>query len=439
MLTTRPTLTGTGCRARVAAILTHEDPPMAVLTLDLQALDLSTDAVAFYGGRLIRVPLGIPGERVRVEAPDEEKRNPRARLLEILSPSPERVTPYCKHFGACGGCHWQHISYEGQLRLKHDHLYTQLQRIGKQGQPVVRPTIGMAEPWAYRNHVQLGFDPRGILGYKALRSHQIVPIEECWTIHPLVDDLWDALDIDPQGLSRVSLRAGVNTREQLILLEGNESLPPELELDLPISCVYEQPDGALVVLAGEDHYHECLKTNLFRVTAPSFFQVNTEQAERLVDLVHQYLDPRPDDALLDAYCGVGIFAVSLAPHVASVLGIEESPWAIEDAVVNGAGLDNIELIEGAIEEVLPEIDDQFTGAVLDPPRAGCTLAMLQALARKRPRRIVYVSCDPATLARDVQRLSDLGYVLVEAQPVDMFPQTFHVETVALMQRLKKEG
>ncbi len=154
-------------------------------------------------------------------------------------------------------------------------------------------------------------------------------------------------------------------------------------------------------------------------------------------MVHGYLEPRPDDTVLDAYCGVGTFAVSLAPHVAQVLGIEESSWAIEDAVVNGAGLENMELIEGVVEEVLPEIDDAFSAAVLDPPRAGCSLAVLQALARKRPRRIVYVSCDPATLARDVQRLSGLGYALVEAQPVDMFPQTFHLETVALLQRVDK--
>ena len=406
---------------------------MTVLTLDLHALDLSTDAVASYEGRMIRVPLGIPGERVRVELADGDKRQPRARLLEVLQPAAERITPLCKHFGVCGGCHWQHISYEGQLRFKRENLITQLQRIGRQAQPNVLPVLGMSEPWAYRNHVQLGFDAMGILGYKALRSHQIVPIEECWIIHPLIDELWAALEIEPEGLARVSLRAGTNTDEQLILLEGNENAPPELEVDMSVSCVYQRPDGGLVVLAGNDHYHERLQERLFRVTAPSFFQVNTAQAERLVELVQQYLDPRPDDALLDGYCGVGTFAFALAPHVARVLGIEESPWAIEDAVVNGAGLENVELIEGVVEEVLPEIDDPFTAVVVDPPRAGCSLAVLQALAKRRPRRIVYVSCDPATLARDVQRLSGMGYTLVEAQPVDMFPQTYHLETVALLQ------
>jgi 23S rRNA (uracil1939-C5)-methyltransferase len=410
---------------------------MTVLTLDLHALDLSSDAIDTHGGRIIRVPLGIPGEKVRVEVAGGEKRNPRAKLLEILSPAPERVTPPCKHFGVCGGCHWQHISYEGQSRFKRDNLYTQLQRIGRQAQPTVLPVMGLADPWAYRNHVQLGFDPMGVLGYKALRSHDIVPIEECWIIHPFLDELWAALEIEPQGIARVSLRAGANTGEQLILLEGSEELPPEIEVDLPVSLVYEQLDGGLVVLAGNDHYHERLKETLFRVSAPSFFQVNTPQAERLVELVHGYLEPRPDDTVLDAYCGVGTFAVSLAPHVAQVLGIEESPWAIEDAVVNGAGLENMELIEGVVEEVLPEIEDTFSAAILDPPRAGCALAVLQALARKRPRCIVYVSCDPATLARDVQRLSGLGYALVEAQPVDMFPQTFHIETVALLHRVDK--
>jgi len=410
---------------------------MKVLTLVLQALDLSSDAVAIHQGRVVRVPLGIPGETVRVELQDENDRRPRARLLEVIKAAPERVSPPCKHFGACGGCHWQHISYEGQLHYKHSNLYTQLQRIGKQEKPVVRAALGMAEPWSYRNHVQLGFDRQGILGFQALRSREVVPIEECWITHPLLDELWAALEIEPQGLARVSLRAGVNTEEQLIVLEGTEDIPPELEIDLPASCVYQQPDGGLVVLAGNDHYHERLGTRQFRVTAPSFFQVNTVQAERLIDLVKLYLEPQPHDAVLDAYCGVGTFATSLAPQVDRVLGIEESPWAIEDAVVNGAGLENIELIEGAVEGVLSQIEDTFTAAVLDPPRAGCDLAVLQALARKGPTRIVYVSCDPATLARDVQRLSDLGYALVEAQPVDMFPQTFHVETVALMSRVDK--
>lgn len=407
---------------------------MTAITLILRDLGYSGEAVGDYEGQVIFVPLGIPGEVVRVELTEVHRRYARARLLEVLEPSSERVVPRCAYFGRCGGCHWQHIAYPAQLRFKQQLLAMQLQRLGKQPHPLVRPVIGMDEPWAYRNHVQLTMDPHEGLGYQALRSHEVVAVDECWIIHPLLEELWAALDMDPEGPSRVSLRAGIATGEQLILFEGDDEEPPALELDMPISCVYQGPVGSPIVLAGDDHYHERLGERAFRVHALSFFQVNTAQAERLLEVVREYLSPRGDERLLDAYCGVGPFALSLAPWVAHVTGIESSPWAFQDALINRAHWREVEFFQGSVEDILPSLDGVYDSIVLDPPRAGCTPAALEALARCGAQRIVYVSCDAATLARDVARFAAWGYELVEAQPIDMFPQTYHLETVALLCR-----
>ena len=320
------------------------------------------------------------------------------------------------------------------MRLKHDLLVSQLQHIGKQPGPLARPVIGMDEPWAYRNHVQLAVAPEEGLGYQALRSHEVVSVDECWVIHPLLEELWAALDLDPEGLQRVSLRAGVGTGEQLVLFEGREGPPPELEADMPVSCVYQGEEGDLIVLAGNSYYQERLGARTFRISAPSFFQVNTMQAERLLEVVHAYLAPQPHETLLDAYCGVGTFALSLVPHLAHVTGVESSPWSFADALANGADAPAAEFIQGNIEAVVPALTASYDCIVLDPPRAGCTPRALEALAHCGASRMAYVSCDPATLARDVARLAPLGYDLVEVQPIDMFPQTYHLESVALLRR-----
>jgi len=411
---------------------------MTSITLTLHNLGYSGEAVGEYQGQVVFVPLGIPGETVRAELTEARKRYARARLIEVLEPSPERVASRCRYFGECGGCHWQHIAYPAQLRAKKELLTSQLQRLGKQPHPLVRPVIGMDDPWAYRNHVQLTMHPQEGLGYQALRSHEVVAVDECWIIHPLLEELWAALDLDPEGPPRVSLRAGAGTGEQLILFEGEEDEPPELELDMPVSCVYQGGRGMPIVLAGDSFYHERLGGRAFRVSAPSFFQVNTAQAERMLEVVRGYLALQPHERLLDAYCGVGTFALSLAPQVAHVTGIESSPWAISDALANRAEQDAVEFIQGNVEQVLPSLAASYDAVILDPPRAGCAPPALEALARCGASRIVYVSCDPATLARDVAHLATFGYELAVVQPIDMFPQTYHLESVALLHR-KRSG
>ena len=405
---------------------------MAVIVLKLHDLAHGGDAVGLHDGKAVFVPLGIPGETVRVQLMEEHKRYARARLLKVLKPAPERISPRCRYFGLCGGCQWQHIDYEAQLGFKREILLSQLRRVGKQSGPLVRPMLGMPDPWAYRNHAQLAIDAQGKLGYYAMRSHDVVPVDECPILHPLLDALWDALDVEYEGLRRISLRAGIGTGEQMVIFEG-EGAPPEIEVDLPVTCLYWASHEEIVILAGDGHFHERVLERIFRVSGPSFFQVNTWQTERMIEVVDSYLSLKSDETLLDAHCGVGTFALSLVPRAGRVLGIDSSPWAIADAFANKSE-DNVEFVQGSVEEVLPSLGMLCDAVLLDPPRSGCSPEALLALARARPRRIVYVSCDPATLARDILRLTSSGYDLIEVQPVDMFPQTYHIESIALLHR-----
>ena len=220
----------------------------------------------------------------------------------------------------------------------------------------------------------------------------------------------------------------------MLIFEMANDQPPELETDTTISCVLSLADGRSAVLIGSSHIYERLGELRLRISSGSFFQVNTSQAENLVGVVRRYLEPTGDEVLLDAYCGVGTFGLSLATRVNQVIGIEESPSAIEDARINARGLEHVSFYEGRVEDMLPGIEANVDLAVLDPPRVGCQPAVLKTLMERTPRRIAYVSCDPATLARDLRVLLGDGYELQEVQPVDMFPQTAHIEVVALLTR-----
>lgn len=406
---------------------------MTTITLKLDDMAHGGDAVGLYEGKVVFVPLGIPGETVRVQLVEERRRFSHGRLVQVLKPAPERVAPPCRYFGLCGGCQWQHIDYEAQLRFKQHIVCSQIERIARQSNPVVRPVIGMHIPWAYRNHVQFRVDRRGQLGYYASKSHDVVPVDECWITHPLLNELREALDVQFEGLQRISLRAGIATGEQMVIFEGDSRMPPALVVDRPVSCLYRSGPEGITIMAGNSTYHEKLGNHAFRISAPSFFQVNTLQAERIIDVVRGYLDLQPDETLLDAYCGVGTFAISLKPYCSRALGIEVSPWAIEDALANDSQRD-CEFVLGDIARVLSDLQMSCDAIILDPPRPGCTPAALEAMAHCNPQRIVYVSCEPATLARDISRLVSLGYSLVEVQPIDMFPQTHHIESVALLHR-----
>jgi 23S rRNA (uracil1939-C5)-methyltransferase len=323
--------------------------------------------------------------------------------------------------------------------------------------------VGMDVPWRYRNNAQFGVDAQGRLSFQAAGSNRLVPVTSCAILHPLLSEM--AFGPEPAGnlagdvpallssvggkpgwLHRVSLRAGIHTGDRLVILEvAGAGGPPRGPLEAwagslasrlgpACSVVLLPEEGRPVTLAGRGYLEERLSGRAFRVSAASFFQVNTAQAEKLAELVAAYADPHGDETLLDCFCGVGTFGLLLAGRVARVIGVEESPSAVADARVNAAGLANVTLRQGTAEAVLPSLRQPVHLAIVDPPRQGCEPAALAALARLGPRRIVYVSCDPATLARDVLRLAAAGYILREATPVDMFPQTYHVETVALLER-----
>jgi 23S rRNA (uracil1939-C5)-methyltransferase len=394
------------------------------------------DALGRHEGKVIFVPYAIPGEGALVEIVEDKGSYARAQLVEVLSPSPHRVDPPCPHFGPekCGGCQWQHIAYQAQLELKATVVGDQLARLGRLPDVPVNRTIPSASPWRYRNHVQFAVSDDGRLGFVATDGRRVESIEVCYLLHPLLEELFTALDLELPGLRRLSLRAGVNTGDQMILFETHDDEPPALESDLPVSCVLLLSDGTPVNLIGNNYLAEVVAGRRFRISATSFFQVNTAAAEELIRVVSEYLAPKGDEALLDAYCGVGTFALSLADKVGHVIGIEEDAGAVADARLNVAELANVEFIEGSVEGLLPQLDRRIDLALLDPPRQGCKPEALTALIELAPRRIVYVSCDPATLARDAGRLADGGYQLLEVQPVDMFPQTYHIESVALFEK-----
>jgi 23S rRNA (uracil1939-C5)-methyltransferase len=410
------------------------------VSIDLTSMAHGGEAVGRHEGKAVFVPFGIPGESVRVEITQDKGRFARARLLEVLSGSAERVVPPCSYFGACGGCHFQHVSYAAQLEYKRSIVQTQMERIAGLSEAVVLPTLGMSDPWHYRNHVQFHVSDTGRLGFMAAGSHDVVPIERCPLMHPLLDDLFEALDAELPGLLRLALRAGIRTGDQMVIFEMESSVPPQVTVDLPVSCVLQTLDGSVVTLVGSPHIREQVGTRTYRVSAPSFFQVNTAQAELLADRVITYLDAGPNDVVVDAYSGVGMFSIGLAAHPArrvgprQIIGIESSPDAIRDAQANASGLEQVSFVCGAVEEMLPALGIRPTLVVVDPPRTGLGRQTVTALLDLSPARIVYVSCDPATLGRDVRAFSAAGYRLREAQPIDMFPQTYHVETVAVLER-----
>jgi 23S rRNA (uracil1939-C5)-methyltransferase len=300
----------------------------------------------------------------------------------------------------------------------------------------------MAEPWLWRNHVQFSIDESGRLGFQAARSHDVIPVDRCLLAHPLLDELHEALDLDWPELTRLSLRVGTRTGERMCIFETKDDTPPQLEVDFPLSCVFRHSDGTDEILIGQSFYREILKQTTFRVSAQSFFQVNTEQTEAMLDVIEQYLAPEPQDTLLDLYCGIGTLSLTMQNRVGRIIGIEANPAAVQDASINAAiqagdsvkAEKNITFIQGSAGQTLSELDEPITKIILDPPRRGCKPEALNQMIELTPSHIVYVSCDPTTLARDAVQLVKNDYRLIHAQPVDMFPQTFHIETISLWRK-----
>ena len=354
--------------------------------------------------RLVGVPVGnLSSSRFKfldrgVEIVAEHDRFSRARLIDVLEASADRVTPRCPHFGfeasACGGCQWQHIAYEAQLRFKTQIVREQFERIGRIAGVFVHDTRPSPQVWAYRNHVRLSKAAEGALGFQAARSNRVVPIVVCHIVElPILE--W--------------LQSGESAEVQVKLEDDHVDVRLS-NLQLPASNIQ------------------------YQLSPDSFFQVNSSLISALIEQVLAQLDPRISGTILDAYCGVGLFTRFIAPKARRVIGIESNPAAVKDAKQNLSEFSNVRLELGLVERVLPAVHDSIDAAVVDPPRAGCGPKVVKALLDHQVKRIVYVSCDPSTLARDARQLLDGGYRLIEVQPIDLFPQTYHIETVALFVR-----
>jgi 23S rRNA (uracil1939-C5)-methyltransferase len=392
-----------------------------LLRIDLAGMGRLGEALAEVDGKQVFVFGGIPGESVVAEVLREQRSYIAARVVKVVEPSPYRVAAPCHYFGQCTGCQWQHISYAYQLELKRGIVRDALERVGGLQNVTVPETVPSPQPWGYRNHARFTVSPDGAgrLGYVNRSTRQWVGVETCMLMAPWINKALAALQGHVEETTQLSLRYGVNT--------GSWILQPRLY------------SPTVPMESGQKHYQESLLGTNFQVSSPSFFQVNTLQAEKMMELVYEGLALTGSEIVVDAYAGVGTFAVLLAGKARRVIAIEESASALEDAKHNISGTPNVEFRRGKTEQVLAElareglnVGVQLDAVVLDPPRAGCQPEALDALLAATPRRVVYVSCDPETLARDLKVLTDGPYRIECVQPVDMFPHTHHVECITTL-------
>jgi len=380
-------------------------------------------------GRAVFIPFTIAGEHVRISLVEERKSYARAELVEVLEPSPVRVMPRCKHYTNCGGCHYQHVNYPTQVEIKSAILCEQLERIGGLEDITEVEVISAPDPWYYRNHIQFHLTREGRLGFQQARSNHTFSVHECHLPERLINQVWPLLEIEPvRGLERVSLRAGVN-EDLMMILESTNPEPLDFQIeDLAISVVYKGPEN-VVVLAGSDAIHMEVSGKIFQVSAGSFFQVNTSQVEAMVGRIMEYLCSSDSLTVMDVYCGVGLISAFLAPHVKSLIGIEVSPEACTDFTTNLDEFDNVSLYEAPAEEVLANLKLKPDVIIVDPPRDGLGVKTVEGILAQEATILIYVSCDPATLARDARSLVAGGYILDKVTFIDLFPQTYHIESI----------
>ena len=400
--------------------------PEQTLTLTLRAFGRHGEALAeTEDGKPVFVFGGIPGETVTAEVVATRRGYVAARVTDVAVPSPHRVEPACRYFGECTGCQWQHVAYERQLEMKREALADALRRVGgfEVGGPEaggagvgVLPTLPSPDTLGYRNHARFTVSKHGgRLGYVHKERRRHVEVEECLLMAPWINHALASLQGHAAETTQLSLRYGVHTGDYLLQ-------PTFQNMDVPLA-------------SGQKHYHEALLGHRFRVSSPSFFQVSTRQAEQMAELVMGELRLDGWQTVVDAYAGVATFAVLMADRARRVVAVEESSAAVADARVNVEGIPNVELRQARTEDVLSELAEGGVDAVLlDPPRAGCMPGTLDALLDAPPERVVYVSCDPETLARDLAVLTAGPFRIEQVRPVDMFPQTYHVEAVATLVR-----
>lgn len=439
--------------------------------IDVEFEDLTHDGagVAKVDGYPIFVQGGLPGEKANIKVTKVNKGYGFGRLMEILERSAFRVECPAEDAHKYGGCQLQHISYEGQLKYKENQVKQVLMRIGKIEDVVVHPILGMDNPWHYRNKAQVPVgekDGKLIAGFFKPRSHEIVDTNES-LLHlqeineaiKAVKEITSELGIQPYNeenhkgvLRHIMARYGRQTGELMVVIvtRTNEipqqkKLVNEIVARLPkvksiVHNVNSKKTNVIMgdkteVLWGSEVIYDYIGDIKFAISARSFYQVNPEQTKVLYDKALEYAELTGEESVIDAYCGIGTISLFLAQKAKKVFGVEIVPEAIEDAKRNAElnGIANADFAVGEAETVIPAWYEEGNSAdvlVVDPPRKGCDEALLQTIIDMKPKKVVYVSCNPATLARDLRILEDGGYKTVEVQPVDMFPQTTHCEAVA---------
>ncbi len=398
--------------------------------------------VARHEGRVVFVRHALPGERVRAEVTEETTRFLRADAVEILEASPDRVVPPCPYAGPgrCGGCDWQHATLEAQRRLKGEVVAEQLRRLARiEREIVVEEVPGAKDGLGWRTRVQFAALPDGRLGLRKHRSHDIQPIDACLIAHPEVEAVGAEGHEWPGAAAVEVIASAVGDRAVVVAPRPRRSVAvPDLDADA--SILLDQGKGRTVPRRGSGVLHERVGDREFRVAGSGFWQVHPGAAETLLDAVLTYAAPEPGEWALDLYCGVGLFAAGLAEGVGAegaVFGLESESAAVRDARANLRDLPQARVERGRVEEALDRFQiERADLVVVDPPRTGLGRDVVERIAALTPQRIVYVSCDPATLARDLAWLAERGYPLTELRAFDAFPMTHHVECVALLTRAR---
>lgn len=444
-------------------------------TLEIGPLTLQGEAIVRHGQYVLFVSGAVSGEQAVVEVTSTGARYGRARVVRIVHRSPARVEPRCRHFGVCGGCSWQHISYAEQLRWKERLLRSTLEhRLADRHLPI-QPIIGMADPWGTRTKVHFLVGCSGnrlALGHYRAHSREFVPVAECPVHHPAGNrvartflEILDRHKISAQhdsaggGIARhVQVRvASQGGASQVTFVASRSKFPGASSLgaklaasDATVTGVHlnvNSGPGTVVFgaqtyrLAGADRVVEPIAGVDFLVSPTSFFQTNSIGAARLVETVLRYVPTMAPGPILDLYAGVGLFAATLARRGHRVVAVEENAQAVSDAIatLKHNQISGCRVIAGKVEATLKKLvrGERFQIAILDPPREGCPEWILRLIARQmRPQRIIDVSCDPTALARDLALLTKAGYRVTEIQPIDMFPHTSHIESVALLEAVR---
>lgn len=428
--------------------------------------------VARIDGFVVFVSGALRGEVCRILILKVLKSAAFAKVLEVLAPSPHRIAPDCPYFPRCGGCTYRHMDYAEELALKRRRVQDNLARIG--GSEVeVEEILGAAETRRYRNKAQYPVSPDGRVGFYRARTHEVIDTRECLLVKPEADAAAEAVrqymrDFRAAGydertrrglLRHVYVRSNTRGECLICLLVNGKRLPHEAELVERLRRACPKAVGIVLgentrrdnvilgeryrTLWGADRLEDVLCGRVFRLSVPSFYQVNREQAERLYAKAIEYTQLTGEETVLDLYCGAGTITLALAPHAKRVLGAEIVPEAIDDARENAArsGVENAEFFCGDASDVAKKLAQENLRPdviTVDPPRKGLAEDVVESIARMQPERVVYVSCDSATMARDVKRFATLGYRAVRACAVDLFPRADHVETICLLSKLQSK-